>query len=195
MSIRKSIIVFFVSINTALYAQNTPLIPVEQFFKIADKGKLDLSPNGKYYSYVSKYENKQNVFIENIETGIPQIPTLRIPHYLLVFRAGSATPMEITTTRPAAVPGGVLRGTQAMLGTATWTAAMALQAETTAVREMGFQFVASRINSVLALQIFILSYSIGQVAYQSVSDTTGSVSQGVQQAFGISTLILEENSP
>lgn len=69
MSIRKSIIVFFVSINTALYAQNTPLIPVEQFFKIADKGKLDLSPNGKYYSYVSKYENKQNVFIENIETG------------------------------------------------------------------------------------------------------------------------------
>ena len=39
-----------------------------------------------------------------------------------------------------------------------------------------------------------VSYSIGQVAYQSVSNTSGSVSQGVQYAFEISTLSLEENS-
>ena len=38
-----------------------------------------------------------------------------------------------------------------------------------------------------------ISYSIGQVAYQSVSNTSGSVSQGVQHAFEISTLSLEEN--
>ena len=38
-----------------------------------------------------------------------------------------------------------------------------------------------------------VSYSIGQVAYQSVSNTSGSVSQGVQHAFEISTLSLEEN--
>ena len=39
-----------------------------------------------------------------------------------------------------------------------------------------------------------ISYSIGQVAYQSVSNTSGSVSQGVQYAFEISTLSLEENA-
>ncbi len=39
-----------------------------------------------------------------------------------------------------------------------------------------------------------ISYSIGQVAFQSVSNTSGSVSQGVQYAFEISTLSLEENA-
>ena len=39
-----------------------------------------------------------------------------------------------------------------------------------------------------------ISYSIGQVAYQSTSNTSGSVSQGVQHAFEISTLSLEENA-
>jgi hypothetical protein len=37
-------------------------------------------------------------------------------------------------------------------------------------------------------------YSIGQVTYQSTSNTSGSVSQGVQYAFEISTLSLEENT-
>ena len=39
-----------------------------------------------------------------------------------------------------------------------------------------------------------ISYSIGQVAYQSTSNTSGSVSQGVQHAFEISTLSLEEKA-
>ena len=39
-----------------------------------------------------------------------------------------------------------------------------------------------------------ISYSIGQVTYQSVSNTSGSVSQGVQYAYEISTLSLEENA-
>ena len=39
-----------------------------------------------------------------------------------------------------------------------------------------------------------ISYSIGQVAYQSTSNTSGSVSQGVQHAFEISTLSMEENA-
>ena len=38
-----------------------------------------------------------------------------------------------------------------------------------------------------------VSYSVGQVAYQSVSNTSGTVSQGVQQAYEIVTLSLEEN--
>jgi hypothetical protein len=38
-----------------------------------------------------------------------------------------------------------------------------------------------------------ISYSIGQVAFQSTSNASGSLSQGVQQAFEISNLSLEEN--
>ena len=39
-----------------------------------------------------------------------------------------------------------------------------------------------------------ISYSVGQVTYQSTSNTSGSVSQGVQYAFEIATLSLEENA-
>ena len=39
-----------------------------------------------------------------------------------------------------------------------------------------------------------ISYSIGQVTYQSTSNPSGSVSQGVQNAYEISTLSLEENA-
>jgi hypothetical protein len=39
-----------------------------------------------------------------------------------------------------------------------------------------------------------VSYSIGQVTYQSTSNASGSVSQGVQQAYVISTLELVENA-
>jgi hypothetical protein len=38
-----------------------------------------------------------------------------------------------------------------------------------------------------------ISYSIGQVAYSSISNSNGSVSQGVQQAYQISTLNVKEN--
>jgi hypothetical protein len=38
-----------------------------------------------------------------------------------------------------------------------------------------------------------ISYSIGQVVFQSNANSSGSVSQGVQQAFSISSLDLEEN--
>ena len=39
-----------------------------------------------------------------------------------------------------------------------------------------------------------VSYSIGQVAYQTTSNASGSVSQGVQQTYVISTLELVENT-
>ena len=63
---------------------------------------------------------------------------LRIPRYLLVFRAGPATSMGITATLAATVTGGVLRSTvRTMLWTASCTATMGLQAETTTMRRMG----------------------------------------------------------
>lgn len=39
-----------------------------------------------------------------------------------------------------------------------------------------------------------ISYSIGQVAYESIYNTSGSVSEGVQQAFEIATLMLIEKN-
>jgi hypothetical protein len=39
-----------------------------------------------------------------------------------------------------------------------------------------------------------VSYSIGQVAYQSISNTSGMVTQGVQQAYIISTMNLDEKT-
>jgi hypothetical protein len=39
-----------------------------------------------------------------------------------------------------------------------------------------------------------VSYSIGQMTYQNISNTSGSVSQGVQYAFEISTLSLDVNA-
>ena len=45
--------------------------------------------------------------------------------------------MEITTTLATTVTGGVLRTTQTMLGTATWTTTMGMQTETTTIRKTG----------------------------------------------------------
>ena len=63
---------------------------------------------------------------------------LLIHHYLLVFRAGSAPTVEVTTTLAPKVTVGVLRSAlQSMLGTAAWPTAMGLQAETTSIRKTG----------------------------------------------------------
>ena len=39
-----------------------------------------------------------------------------------------------------------------------------------------------------------ISYSVGQIVYHTVTNTTGSVTQGVQQVYDISALNLEENT-
>ena len=67
-----------------------------------------------------------------------QIQKLRIHHYLLVFRAGTAAALGVTSTLAAAVGGGVLRrAIQAMFGTAAWATPMGLQPVTATVRDSG----------------------------------------------------------
>ena len=79
---------------------------------------------------------------------------LLIRHYLLVFRAVTATTVAITSSLATSVTGGVLRRMiLALLGTATCTTTMGLQTEAAAVRGMAFLLGASGINSVLALTI------------------------------------------
>jgi len=40
------------------------LIPLEDFFKNPEKTRYQISPDGKYYSYMAPYENRLNVFVQ-----------------------------------------------------------------------------------------------------------------------------------
>lgn len=41
-------------------------IPLEDFFKNPDKSRYRISPDGKYYSYMAPYENRMNIFVQEI---------------------------------------------------------------------------------------------------------------------------------
>ncbi|TSA23555.1 MAG: S9 family peptidase [Bacteroidetes bacterium] len=43
-------------------------IPLEDFFKNPDKSRYRISPDGKYYSYMAPYENRMNIFVQEIGT-------------------------------------------------------------------------------------------------------------------------------
>jgi dipeptidyl aminopeptidase/acylaminoacyl peptidase len=46
------------------------LIPLEDFFKNPEKSRYQISPDGKYYSYMAPYETRMNVFVQ--ERGKPE---------------------------------------------------------------------------------------------------------------------------
>jgi len=41
-------------------------IPLEDFFKNPDKSRYRISPDGKYYSYMAPFENRMNIFVQEI---------------------------------------------------------------------------------------------------------------------------------
>ncbi|MCK4662910.1 MAG: S9 family peptidase [Bacteroidales bacterium] len=43
-----------------------PVIPVREFFKNPEKSSYQISPNGKYYSYLAPYESRMNIFVQEI---------------------------------------------------------------------------------------------------------------------------------
>ncbi|MBE0649143.1 MAG: S9 family peptidase [Bacteroidales bacterium] len=43
-------------------------IPLEDFFKNPEKSRYRISPDGKYYSYMAPYENRMNIFVQEIGT-------------------------------------------------------------------------------------------------------------------------------
>lgn len=49
--------------------KKTGLIPVNDFFKSQDRATYRISPDGKSISYLKLQNKKQNLFVENIETG------------------------------------------------------------------------------------------------------------------------------
>src|SRR6188474_3408879 len=48
--------------------QDVRTIPISDFFRNPDKTFLQISPDGEYIAYLQPYENRLNVFVENIQT-------------------------------------------------------------------------------------------------------------------------------
>lgn len=46
-----------------------PIIPLEDFFKNPEKTGYQISPDGAFYSYLSPWESRRNIFIQNLATG------------------------------------------------------------------------------------------------------------------------------
>jgi dipeptidyl aminopeptidase/acylaminoacyl peptidase len=56
----------FLSIN--LFAQKQ--IPLRDFFRNPEKANYQLSPDGKYISFLSPYNGRLNIFVKNLTTGL-----------------------------------------------------------------------------------------------------------------------------
>lgn len=50
--------------NATKAPMKVKLIPLEDFFKNPEKTRYQISPNGKYFSYMAPYENRMNVFVQ-----------------------------------------------------------------------------------------------------------------------------------
>ncbi|MCU4176826.1 prolyl oligopeptidase family serine peptidase [Carboxylicivirga sp. N1Y90] len=46
--------------------ERAPIIPVEDFFKNAEKTSFQISPDGKYFSFKAPYQNRMNVFVQEV---------------------------------------------------------------------------------------------------------------------------------
>lgn len=55
--------------QSAMNEVQAPIIPIEDFFKNPEKSDYQISPNGKYYSYLAPWENRKNIFIEDLNSG------------------------------------------------------------------------------------------------------------------------------
>ena len=53
----------------AMAEVSAPLLPLEDFFKNPERTSYQISPDGRFYSYLAPYEDRKNVFVENIATG------------------------------------------------------------------------------------------------------------------------------
>jgi len=59
--------IFLLAANFISIAQKTMTakqIPLEDFFKNPEKNSYQISPDGKYYSFMAPYENRMNIFVQ-----------------------------------------------------------------------------------------------------------------------------------
>ncbi len=50
--------------NTPKPPMKAKLIPLEDFFKNPEKSRYQISPDGKYFSFMAPYESRMNVFVQ-----------------------------------------------------------------------------------------------------------------------------------
>ncbi|MFZ4463101.1 MAG: S9 family peptidase [Bacteroidales bacterium] len=71
-SIKKLLLVLFgistlgLVITQSLMAQKPELIPLEDFFKNPDRTSFNISPDGKYISYLAPFESRLNIFVQKV---------------------------------------------------------------------------------------------------------------------------------
>jgi dipeptidyl aminopeptidase/acylaminoacyl peptidase len=46
-----------------------PLIPLEEFFKNPEKASFQISPDGRYFSFMAPYEGRMNIFVQKISSN------------------------------------------------------------------------------------------------------------------------------
>ncbi|MDB5117100.1 MAG: family peptidase [Mucilaginibacter sp.] len=71
-------VLFFIFISAALFSckdKKANEIPVSDFFNTPEKNNFRISPDGKYISYLKKYNDKQNLFIESLATQKEHVVT------------------------------------------------------------------------------------------------------------------------
>jgi dipeptidyl aminopeptidase/acylaminoacyl peptidase len=63
-----SVIAFLAMVSVSCETEKKPMtakqIPLEDFFKNPEKNRYQISPDGKYYSYMAPYENRMNIFVQ-----------------------------------------------------------------------------------------------------------------------------------
>ncbi len=67
--ILKIFLFLIIILNSSLKSQTANQIPMKDFFKNPEKVAYRISPNGEYFSYLGPYENRLNIFVENLKTG------------------------------------------------------------------------------------------------------------------------------
>ncbi|WP_221411500.1 S9 family peptidase [Dysgonomonas sp. 216] len=55
---------FFYSCESGV--KHAPILPLEDFFKNPEKTSYQISPDGKYFSFLAPYENRMNIYVQEI---------------------------------------------------------------------------------------------------------------------------------
>lgn len=66
-------IIGFLFLTLNLYSQDNKYIPIEQLFSNPYKSNFQISPDGKFISYLAEYKNRLNIYIQKVDGD--SIPT------------------------------------------------------------------------------------------------------------------------
>lgn len=55
------------AILAACTPKTAPELPLETFFRNTEKTGYQISPDGKYFSYMAPYESRRNIFVQPVD--------------------------------------------------------------------------------------------------------------------------------